>query len=173
MAEKERGLYHVFSPRPEVLEDRDSALKLTAKARSAVAALADLAAHQQAGEPVPLRDIAARQILSVTFLEQIFGKLRKAGLVQSQRGNGGGYVLAAAADQISVSAIVQAMDEEIRSTACRPGAAVGCRGTRAKCLTHGLWHDLDTMIETYLEGVSLADFTDPAPRRAETVGQAG
>ncbi len=149
-------------------------MKLTAKARSAVTALADIAAQRGgdgAATPVPLRDIAGRQRLSVAFLEQIFGKLRKEGLVHSARGAGGGYLLAAAPDSISVSAVVRAMDEEIRSTACQPGSVIGCTGTSVRCLTHGLWHDLDQMIEGYLEGVSLADITAQASVAEERVSE--
>lgn len=133
-------------------------MKLTAKARSAVTALADLSVHGH-DAPVPLAEIAVRQNLSLAFLEQIFSKLRRAGLVESRRGAGGGYVLSHDPAAVTVSAIVRAMDEEIRSTACAPGATMGCRGTSARCLTHGLWHDLDRMIEGYLEGVTLADLS--------------
>ncbi|MEM6650365.1 MAG: RrF2 family transcriptional regulator [Pseudomonadota bacterium] len=131
-------------------------MKLTARARSAVTALVDLAAFG-AEDPVPLSDIALRQNLSVAFLEQIFGKLRRAGLVESRRGVGGGYVLAHQADVISVAQVVEAMEEEIRSTACQPGAGLGCRGTSAKCLTHGLWAELDEKIDSFLSGVTLGD----------------
>ncbi|WOI54610.1 RrF2 family transcriptional regulator [Parvularcula sp. LCG005] len=134
-------------------------MKLTAKARIAVTALADIAAYGGLG-PVSLADIGSRHRMSVPFLEQTFGKLRKAGLVESRRGAGGGYVLAHPAKAITVASVVRAIDEEIRSTACRPGAAKGCTGTSAHCLTHGLWHDLDRMIEGYLEGVTLADIAD-------------
>ncbi|MEM9422850.1 MAG: RrF2 family transcriptional regulator [Pseudomonadota bacterium] len=146
-------------------------MKLTSKARSAVTALADLAAQPGQQGPVPLRDIAERQKLSVTFLEQIFSKLRKAGLVASCRGAGGGYTFATDPKSISVSDVVRAMDEEIRSTACRPGVNVGCRGTSVRCLTHGLWHDLDRMIDEYLEGVTLDDIASQAARNREGVAE--
>ncbi|WP_370338820.1 Rrf2 family transcriptional regulator [Parvularcula marina] len=131
-------------------------MKLTSRARNAVAAMADMAAF--GGDvPVPLSDIAVRQGLSLAFLEQIFGQLRKAGLVTSRRGAGGGYLLAQSSAEISVGAIVDAVDEEIRSTACVPGAATGCTGSSTRCLTHKLWHGLDREIETYLGGITLAD----------------
>lgn len=131
-------------------------MKLTSKARNAVAAMADIAVC--GGKvPVSLSDIATRQNLSLAFLEQIFSRLRKAGLVESRRGVGGGYLLGAAAADISIGEIVRAVDEEIRSTACHPGATIGCTGTSARCLTHQLWSGLDREIENYLDGVTLAD----------------
>jgi Rrf2 family iron-sulfur cluster assembly transcriptional regulator len=139
-------------------------MKLTAKARTAVTALADLAVSDE-GEPVALSAIGVRQGLSITFLEQIFGKLRRAGLVESRRGVGGGYVLARPASDIAIADIVRAIDEEIRSTACRPGAVTGCRGTTTRCLTHGLWADLDGVIHSYLSGVTLADVVSNAPQK--------
>ncbi|MEM9235071.1 MAG: Rrf2 family transcriptional regulator [Pseudomonadota bacterium] len=138
-------------------------MKLTSRARNAVAAMADMAAYG-GKRPVPLSDIAIRQGLSVAFLEQIFARLRKAGLVESRRGVGGGYILALDADTITVSSIVRAVNEEIRSTACVPGANLGCTGTTARCLTHRLWHGLDLQIEGYLEGITLAEVAAGAER---------
>lgn len=140
-------------------------MKLTARTRAAVTALADLAAHQSGG-PIPLAEIGARQRLSVAFLEQIFPKLRRAGLVESHRGAGGGYSLALAAEDITPAAIVRAIDEEIRSTACVPGSSIGCTGTSARCLTHGLWAELDRQIETYLDSVTLKDLAGQAELEA-------
>lgn len=131
-------------------------MRLTARARNAVAAMADLAANGGAG-PVALRDIAERQRLPLPFLEQIFAQLRRAGLVDSRRGAAGGYALTAPGAAVSVAAIVRAVDEEIRTTACVPSEGVSCRGTQARCLTHSLWHDLDCLIEAYLERVTVAD----------------
>ncbi|MCQ8185947.1 Rrf2 family transcriptional regulator [Parvularcula maris] len=131
-------------------------MKLAAKARTAVTAMADLAAFGE-GLPVPLSQVAERQRLSLAFLEQIFGKLRRAGLVESQRGAQGGYVLAKAPGAISLAAIVDAVEEEVRSTACQPGAHMGCTGTSARCLTHQLWMDLDGHIEGWLQARTLAD----------------
>ena len=129
-------------------------LKLTAKSRAAVTALADLAAQAQ-GAPVPLRDVAERQALSVAFLEQVFAQLRRAGLVESRRGARGGYVLARAAEAVSLADVVAAMDETVRTTACQAGAT--CTGTSARCLTHGLWRELDGHIEGFLASRTLAD----------------
>ena len=138
-------------------------MKLTSRARNAVAAMADMAAHG-GSHPVPLSDIAVRQHMSVAFLEQIFGQLRKAGLVESRRGAGGGYLLAKESGAVTISAIVRAVDEEIRSTACVPGSTKGCTGTSARCLTHRLWDGLDREIESYLEGITLADIVAGAER---------
>jgi Rrf2 family protein len=118
--------------------------------------MADLAAFGD-GLPVPLSQVAERQRLSVAFLEQIFGKLRRAGLVESQRGAQGGYFLAREPALINLAAIVEAVEEEVRSTACRPGKAIGCTGTSARCLTHQLWCDLDAHIEGWLAERTLAD----------------
>ena len=136
-------------------------MKLTAKARMAVKALADIAAYGH-DAPVSLADIAARHTMSVPFLEQVFAKLRRAGLVESRRGVGGGYLLAKPAAKISVAEVVCAIDEEIRSTGCQPGTSVGCTGGAERCLTHGLWYDLDRVIEDYLAGVTLADIAAKA-----------
>lgn len=130
-------------------------MKLTTKGRYAVQAMADIAAFADAGA-VSLPEIAERQGLSAAYLEQLFGKLRRAGLVDSARGADGGYRLARAAEAISVSAIVDAVDEEIRTTACG-GAAIGCRGDGARCLTHDLWEELGRQIEVFLAAVTLDD----------------
>lgn len=138
-------------------------MKLTSRARNAVAAMADIAAYG-GNAPVSLADIAVRQGLSVAFLEQIFARLRKAGLVESRRGVGGGYLLAQDPADISVSMIVRAVNEEIRSTACVPGTNLGCTGTTARCLTHKLWRGLDLEIEDYLDGISLEGVAKGAER---------
>lgn len=130
-------------------------MKLTTKGRYAVQAMADIAAFGGAGA-VSLPEIAERQGLSAAYLEQLFGKLRRAGLVESARGPDGGYRLARAAGAISVGAIVDAVDEEIRTTACG-GAATGCRGDGARCLTHDLWEELGRQIEVFLTAVTLDD----------------
>ena len=135
-------------------------MKLTARARTAVTAMADLAAHGE-GAPVPLRDVAERQGLSVAFLEQIFGQLRRAGLVESRRGAKGGYVLARMAEEVSLSDVVAAMDESVRTTACQPGEG-SCTGAGARCLTHRLWRELDGHIEGFLAAKTLADIAGGA-----------
>ncbi|MDZ7628807.1 MAG: Rrf2 family transcriptional regulator [Parvularculaceae bacterium] len=130
-------------------------MKLTTKGRYAVQAMADIAAFGGASA-VSLSAIADRQGLSTAYLEQLFLKLRRAGLVESARGPDGGYRLARTADAISVAAIVEAVDEEIRTTACG-GAPIGCRGDGGRCLTHDLWAALERHIETFLEDVTLGD----------------
>jgi Rrf2 family iron-sulfur cluster assembly transcriptional regulator len=130
-------------------------MKLTTKGRYAVQAMADIAAFG-AADAVSLSEIAHRQGLSTAYLEQLFGKLRRAGLVESARGADGGYRLARPADAIHVGEIVEAVDEEIRTTACG-GAATGCRGDGARCLTHDLWEELGRQIEHFLSSVSLDD----------------
>ncbi|NWG70061.1 MAG: Rrf2 family transcriptional regulator [Parvularculaceae bacterium] len=131
-------------------------MKLTTKGRYAVQAMTDIAA-QETGGPVALPDIALRQGISLGYLEQLFAKLRKAGLVESNRGVAGGYSLARPARDIRVAEIVRAVDEEIRTTACEPGSGKSCNGTSARCLTHDLWDELGRQIDIFLNAVSLED----------------
>lgn len=139
-------------------------MKLAAKARMAVTGMADLAAFG-GGQPVPLSAIAERQRLSLAFLEQIFAKLRRAGLVESRRGASGGYVLVKDPSEVPLAAIVAAVEEEVRSTACQPGAHEGCTGTSARCLTHKLWVELDDHIDQWLTTRTLADVSGEAPQQ--------
>lgn len=134
-------------------------MKLTTKGRYAVQAMADIAAFGGDG-PSALPDIASRQGISVGYLEQLFSKLRQAGLVDSARGAGGGYSLARTARDIRVAEIVAAADEEIRTTACAPGSGVSCQGTMARCLTHDLWDELGRQIEIFLNAVTLEDVVE-------------
>ena len=126
-------------------------------------AMADLAARQTAGcecGPVCLAEIAERQHLSLSYLEQLFGKLRRAGLVASARGPGGGYRLVAAPENIAIAAVVAAVDEPIHATRCEAGAgcvAAPSGGANEKCQTHDLWFELGRQIELFLAGISLAD----------------
>jgi Rrf2 family iron-sulfur cluster assembly transcriptional regulator len=115
--------------------------------------------------PVCLSEIAASQHLSLAYLEQLFGKLRRAGLVTAMRGPGGGYRLACPACEIPIAAIVAAADEEIRATRCDVGeagciAGAGPDGTAGRCQTHDLWFELGRQIRLFLEGVTLADVVD-------------
>ena len=132
-------------------------MRLSTKGRYAVMAMADLAAH--GGErAVSLAEIAARQQISLPYLEQLFARLRRAGLVKSVRGPGGGYKLAKSAAGTAVAEIVLAADEPIRATRCAgDGAAAGCMASGEQCLTHGLWEALGRQIEGYLASVSLDD----------------
>ena len=128
-------------------------MKLSTKGRYAVMALADLAC-QSKGQPVALADIAARQEISLSYLEQLFGKLRKGAQVKSVRGPGGGYNLAKSYADISVSEIISAVDEQIDATQC--GGNENCKD-EGRCMTHDLWTALNTKILEYLDGVTLAD----------------
>jgi Rrf2 family iron-sulfur cluster assembly transcriptional regulator len=127
-------------------------MRLTTKGRYAVTAMLDLALHGAAG-PVTLADIAARQGISQSYLEQLFGKLKRARLVMSLRGPGGGYALARAPDEISVSAIVSSVGEGIDATRC--GGAGDCQDGLV-CLTHELWSDLSHRIDEFLSANTLA-----------------
>jgi Rrf2 family iron-sulfur cluster assembly transcriptional regulator len=131
-------------------------VKLSTKGRYAVMALVDLAS-QSDGRPVALADIAERQEISLSYLEQLFAKLRRGGLVRSVRGPGGGYLLARAADDTRVSDAILAVDEPIRATRCKSGSSAGCRSNKSRCLTHDLWEELGNQIHVFLSSVSLAD----------------
>ena len=131
-------------------------MKLTTKARYAVTAMADIAVCAEQA-PVAVSAVALRQGISVTYLEQLMGKLRKAGLVESARGVSGGYMLARSAADIRVSEIVMAVDEQIKTTACQPGVEAGCQGNSSRCLTHDLWDELGRQIEIFLAAASLDD----------------
>jgi Rrf2 family transcriptional regulator, iron-sulfur cluster assembly transcription factor len=131
-------------------------MRLSTKGRYAVMAMVDLAHHSD-GHPVSLAEIAERQEISLSYLEQLFAKLRQGGLVKSVRGPGGGYLLAHNGADTRIADIILAVDEPIRATRCAPGAPVGCRGNRTRCLTHDLWEELGNQIHLYLSSVSLAD----------------
>ncbi|MEZ5922628.1 MAG: Rrf2 family transcriptional regulator [Parvularculaceae bacterium] len=152
-------------------------MKLTTKGRYAVQALADIASNGACDEPVALSDVAGRQGISAGYLEQLFAKLRRAGLVKSVRGVTGGYSLGRGAEAIRVSEIVAAVDEEIRTMACE-GKSGGCAGGGARCLTHDLWDELGRQIEIFLNAVTLADIVERrvlgmaavnSPARGETM----
>ena len=122
-------------------------------------AMADLASH--GGErPVALADIADRQEISLSYLEQLFGKLRKGGLVSSVRGPGGGYMLSREPREVRVADIIMAVDEPITATRCVPGSPSGCHADKARCLTHDLWQELSNQIYLYLNSVSLEDICE-------------
>jgi len=131
-------------------------MRLSTKGRYAVMAMVDLAQHAGEG-PVCLSEIAERQEISLSYLEQLFAKLRRGGLVKSVRGPGGGYLLAHSRDDTRIADIIRAVDEPIRAVRCRPGATLGCRGDRSRCLTHDLWEELSNQIHLYLSSVTLGD----------------
>jgi Rrf2 family iron-sulfur cluster assembly transcriptional regulator len=128
-------------------------MRLTTKGRFAVTAMIDLALNNGAG-PVTLADISQRQKISLSYLEQLFGKLRRKALVTSVRGPGGGYNLANPTDQVSVADIIVAVDEPIDATQC--GGKENCKDDK-KCITHDLWTDLNKHIFEYLRGVKLSE----------------
>ncbi|WP_337188359.1 Rrf2 family transcriptional regulator [Phenylobacterium sp.] len=141
-------------------------MRLSTKGRYAVMAMADLAQREHgAARAVALADIAARQEISLSYLEQLFARLRRKGLVKSARGPGGGYRLARTAETTTIAEIVHAVDEPLRATRCH-GLAKGCMMRGERCLTHDLWEDLGQHIESYLASVSLADVVGGKLRRA-------
>lgn len=131
-------------------------MKLSTKGRYAVMAMVDLASHS-GSRPVALADIADRQEISLSYLEQLFAKLRRGGLVRSVRGPGGGYLLSRSMGDTRISDIILAVDEPIRATRCVPGVSRGCHSDNSRCLTHDLWEELGNQIHLYLSAVSLAD----------------
>ena len=140
-------------------------MQLSTKGRYAVMAMVDLAVQETAGGPsdlVCVAEIASRQQLSQSYLEQLFGKLRRAGLVQAARGPGGGFRLARAPSEIAISEIVVAVDEPITATRCEIGSG-GCMMAALpgvggeKCQTHDLWFELGRQIALFLGGITLAD----------------
>lgn len=136
-------------------------MRLTTKGRFAVTAMIDLGLRQQTG-PVTLAGISERQNISLSYLEQLFGKLRRHKLVDSVRGPGGGYTLARLARNITVADIVFAVDEPIDATSCggREDCKVGLNGGTGKCMTHELWSTLNRKMVDYLDSVSLQDLVD-------------
>lgn len=128
-------------------------MKLTTKGYYAIAAMLDLVLHDGKA-PVNLADIAARQDISLMYLEQLFGKLRKHGLVASVRGPGGGYRLSVKADEITVARVIYAVEDFMDATRC--GGRQNCTGD-ARCLTHDLWMGLNQHVAEYLNGTSLGD----------------
>jgi Rrf2 family iron-sulfur cluster assembly transcriptional regulator len=134
-------------------------MKLSTKGRYAVMAMVDLAA-QNSDRPIALAEIAERQDISLSYLEQLFAKLRSGGLVASVRGPGGGYRLARPAEETRIADIILAVDEPIRATRCTPGQPHGCRGSKSRCLTHDLWEELGSQIYLFLAAVSVADVVE-------------
>ena len=135
-------------------------MRLSTKGRYAVMAMADLAQHEAANRPVSLADIAQRQEISLSYLEQLFAKLRRSGLVKSVRGPGGGYRLSRPAGDMRIADVIVAVDEPIAATRCKPGSAKGCTGGGARCVTHDLWEELGRQIHVFLSSVSLADVVE-------------
>ena len=131
-------------------------MKLNSKARYAVMALADLAKNN-AKEPTSLTEISLRQGISVSYLEQLFLKLRKNNLVQSVRGPSGGYILTKPPEEIKLLSIINAVDEKIKTLKCRKESKRGCNHKSIKCITHNLWDELETHINKFFENNTLKD----------------
>ena len=131
-------------------------MKLNAKSRYAVMALADIASFNKQN-PVSLRDISLRQNISLVYLEQIFSKLKKNNIVKSIRGTNGGYVLTKDPEQIKLSNIFSAVDEKIKTLQCKRESKKGCNGKLTKCITHNLWDDLEMHINDFFDKKNLGD----------------
>jgi len=128
-------------------------MKLTTKGRYAIIAMVDLRLNG-AVDPVRLKDIAVRQNISLSYLEQLFSKLRLSGLVKSVRGPGGGYILNQVPSEINLLDVITAVDEKIDQTQC--GGAMNCINEKP-CLTHFIWTDLNNIINQYMQGINLGD----------------
>ena len=131
-------------------------MKLTSRGRYAVMAMADLAKNN-AKKPTSLTEISLRQGISISFLEQIFLKLKKNNLVQSTRGPSGGYVLTKQPEEIKLSNIIEAVDEKVKTVGCKKESKKGCTGKSVKCITHSLWDELEIHINNFFEKNTLKD----------------
>tara|TARA_B100001758_G_scaffold241480_2_gene248390 strand:+ start:168 stop:608 length:441 start_codon:yes stop_codon:yes gene_type:complete len=131
-------------------------MKLTSKGRYAVMAMADLAKNN-IKEPTSLTEISLRQGISLSFLEQLFYRLKKNNLVLSSRGPKGGYILSRSPNEIKLSTIIEAVDEKIKTVKCKKSSKKGCNGKAVKCITHNLWDDLETHINNFFEKNTLWD----------------
>ena len=134
-------------------------MKLTSKGRYAVMAMADLA-KINANRPTSLSEISLRQGISISFLEQIFLKLRKNNLVQSSRGSSGGYLLTKSPEEIKLLSIIKAVDEKVKTVGCKKESRKGCTGKSVKCITHDLWADLENHINNFFEKNTLKDIVN-------------
>ena len=131
-------------------------MKLTTKGRYAVMAMADLALFRDKG-PISLTDISLRQNISLAYLEQIFIKLKNNNLVKSVRGAKGGYVLENSPEEIKISNIISAVNEEVKTLNCKKESKKGCNNKSSKCITHNSWEQLDQHINSFFEKVKLND----------------
>ena len=137
-------------------------MKLTTKGRYAVMAMADLALYKDNG-PTSLTDISLRQNISLPYLEQIFIKLKDNNLVKSTRGAKGGYILEKSANEIKISNIISAVNEEVKTLSCKKESKKGCNNKTTKCITHNLWDQLDQHINNFFEKVKLQDLVKRNP----------
>ena len=131
-------------------------MRLTSKGRYAVMAMADLA-KINTDQPTNLTEISLRQGISISFLEQIFLKLKKNNLVKSSRGPSGGYLLVQSPEEIKLSSIIKAVDERVKTLGCKRESKKGCNGKSVKCITHNLWDDLENHINKFFENNTLND----------------
>ena len=127
-------------------------------------ALADLAKFN-INEPVSLRDISLRQGISLVYLEQLFLKLKKNQIVNSVRGNRGGYILSKNASEIKISEVFVAVDEKVKTIGCQKHSKKGCNGKSAKCITHNLWDELETHINIFFQEKNLGDLINKTENR--------
>jgi Rrf2 family iron-sulfur cluster assembly transcriptional regulator len=134
-------------------------MKLTTKGRYAVMAMADLASYAT-DKPTSLTEISLRQKISLSYLEQLFSKLKDRNLVKSIRGANGGYILVKPASEIKLSNIIYAVDETIKTLNCKKESRKGCNHKTMKCITHNLWDDLEQHINSFFENIKLEDLVD-------------
>ena len=131
-------------------------MRLNTKSRYAVMALADMASFK-ANNPISLRDISLRQSISLQYLEQIFLRLKKHNIVKSIRGSNGGYILSKNPNNLKLSEIFLALDENVKTIGCEKDSKKGCNGRATKCITHNLWDELDLHINAFFENKKLED----------------
>ena len=131
-------------------------MRLNTKSRYAVMALADMASFK-ANKPISLRDISLRQGISLLYLEQIFLKLKKHNIVKSIRGSNGGYILSKNPNNLKLSEIFSALNENVKTVNCDKDSKKGCNGRTTKCITHNLWDELDLHINAFFENKKLDD----------------
>jgi len=139
-------------------------MKLSSKGRYAVMALADLAKFDP-NEPVSLRDISLRQGISLVYLEQLFLKLKKNNIVNSVRGNKGGYTLNKKASEINISQVFLAVEEKVKTVGCEKQSNKGCNGKSVKCITHNLWDELEEYINIFFEKKKISDLINKKDNR--------
>ena len=134
-------------------------MKLTTKGRYAVMAMADLALFSKE-KPVSLNEISLRQNISLSYLEQLFVQLKNKKLVKGMRGSSGGYLLERPSNEINISNIIEAVNEEIKTLNCKKESKRGCNNKSSKCITHNLWDKLDQHINSFFKNVKLSDLVE-------------